>query len=123
MDIYICIMAHKLRNIKTFESSISGVFSFNTPIGKESKVEKVTEGPNYQFYQDIENIKNMVASLSKMDTTELDSLLTDNNESKEEVRTAADALKNVYDFLYPRTDDAEDKQEEEKSKKANDEDE
>jgi len=114
---------HEFKNIKTFESSISGVFSFNTPIGKESKVERATEGPHYQFYQDIENIENIINDLSKMDTTELDSLLADNSESKEEVRAAADALKNVHDFLYPRTDTDEEVKKEEKQKDPNDEDE
>lgn len=94
---------HNYKNIKTFESSISGVYSFNTPINKE-QTDSVIKGGNYEIYEDLNNIIKMSKEILNLDSKEVEELVNnDPTMIKELISIAMNNIKQVNEFIGSRT--------------------
>lgn len=93
---------HKFKNIQTFESSISGVYSFNTPINKE-QIDAVSKGKNYDIYENLEEIVKLSNEILNLDSSEIEKLITDNSDMIERISLSLDNIKQVNNFLISRS--------------------
>jgi len=115
---------HDFKNLKSFESSNSGVYSFNTPIGKE-QIDSVEEGKNYMFFQNLTNMVKMAKEILELDSSEIDTILEDGHDwAEDHISVALENLSQVNNFLCARSDSSESPEENTPSeKKESDEDE
>lgn len=98
---------HEYKNIKAFESSMSGVYSFNEP--KERGIEKVEDGPNYMFYQNLKNMIKMANEIIELNTSSVEELLDNGHDwAEDHISVALENLRQVNSFLVPRIDNSND---------------
>jgi len=54
---------------------------------------------NYMFFQNLENMKNMIEELLKMDSNKVDKILSEHDWASDHISSSNEALEQVFSFL------------------------